>query len=110
LKSVVNGSGDFQAFTILQEEPECSVIEDNEFRMSVFNQIEIIPGTLDAIIGGECGRVWKLQASPFLWTELKSQTSAGIVGISMPSANVGYFAAHRTDLLGTSHSIVRYNP
>jgi len=110
LKSVVNGSGNFTTFNVIQEVPDCPVLEAGENRIAVLNQVEIAPGTLDVFVGGECGRVWKLQASPPAWIELKSQTSAGIVGMSMPASNVGYFAAHRQDDLGTSHSIVRYNP
>ena len=110
LKSTVNGSGDFQSFDVIQEVAACITVEPGELPIAVLNQVEFAPGTQDVFVGGDCGRVWKLQASPSAFISLKSQTSAGIRGISFPSSSVGYFAAHRTDGLGNSHAIVRYNP
>ena len=68
-------------------------------------EIETVASTQDIWITGQCGRVWRRTLSGS-WTELKSQTSTHLLGISFPSANTGYFGGLRKEQ--PQHCVVRY--
>lgn len=57
---------------------------------SILNDVEIVPGTGDVFVGGDCGRVLLHESAG--WREVKSATSLHITGMSFPTAGVGFLA------------------
>ncbi len=81
------------------------VIGDDLESIPVLKCVALTPNG-DVWTGGECGRVWRLDASLGQWTPVRSQTSAHIRGLSFPANSVGFGAALSNDY--AAYSIVRY--
>jgi photosystem II stability/assembly factor-like uncharacterized protein len=106
LSATLSG-GSFSGFSVVSNLPvipACTAGTDLG-RIAVLNRVKVSPSG-DVWAGGECGRVWRLSGGT--WSEQKSQTDAHVLGISLPTASVGYFGCHRQS--DTQQSIVTFPP
>jgi photosystem II stability/assembly factor-like uncharacterized protein len=71
---------------------------------AILNEVEIVPGTDEVFVGGDCGRM--LHKSGGTWSEIKSQTSQHVYGMSFPSSSTGFVCAFARGGSG----ILRYIP
>jgi photosystem II stability/assembly factor-like uncharacterized protein len=76
-------------------------------RIPILNEIAVNPSTNDIWVGGECGRVWRRTGSGS-WSELKSQTSGHVVGLSLTASGHVYASTMRQN--ETQQGLTRWNP
>lgn len=66
---------------------------------SILNEVEFVPGSSNAWVGGDCGRLLFYENG--VWRQdVKSETSLHIIGMSLPSASAGYFAGRARGIAG----------